>query len=87
MTPPPQEQLPEKGAEALQLMLPFDEKAVLEKSANYLVRSLGVSGGREGGRDSDLAPSVPYIITHILHFAPPTAEGDLGGVGCRCSGC
>ena len=43
----PQEQLPEKGAEALQLTLLFDEKAVLQRSASYLVRSLGVRK-REG---------------------------------------
>lgn len=39
----PQEMLAEKGREALDLTLPFDERATLERNLNYLVRSLDVS--------------------------------------------
>ena len=38
----PQSMLEEKGLEALNLRVPFDEKSVLEKNINYLVRSLEV---------------------------------------------
>lgn len=38
----PQSMLEEKGLEALNLRVPFDEKAALEKNVNYLVRSLEV---------------------------------------------
>ena len=38
-----QEMLAEKGREALDLTLPFDERATLERNVNYLVRSLDVS--------------------------------------------
>ena len=50
-----------KKAEALQLSLPFDEKATLMINLNYLVRSLEVGGGylalcgREGGRERERA--------------------------------
>ncbi len=38
-----QSALGEKGMEALDLRVPFDEKATLERNINYLVRSLDVS--------------------------------------------
>ena len=38
----PQSNLEEKGLEALDLRVPFDEKATLEINVNYLVRSLEV---------------------------------------------
>ena len=37
-----QSNLEEKGMEALDLRVPFDEKATLETNVNYLVRSLEV---------------------------------------------
>ena len=53
-----QSNLEEKGAEALDLRVPFDEKATLEANVNYLVRSLEVC----------------YMAGHILSLGDPISK-------------